>query len=114
MEEKYHSITKISRVKEPSSNIVAVHTECAEKRKTQWQKQNKKLVFQVGDYVKKKFTQGKRAEHMWVRITKVSKSQKTLHGVLDNVPVIVINIKCGDKVNVRRTQIESYISNQLN
>lgn len=99
--------------KEPISNIGIVHPECASDRKSEWQKTNKKLVLEKGDYVKKAFSVKKKgesfkAEHMWICINKCSKDQKTFEGTLTNEPVVCTNLKYGDTIKFKRSEIEEH------
>lgn len=97
-----------------SFNIAVVHAKCAEDRKKEWQKENKNLVLQKGDYIKMPFSYAdkkgkeKKAEHMWVCINKCSKDQKKFEGTLSNDPVICTDIKYGDTVKFKRSEIESH------
>jgi hypothetical protein len=71
-----------------------------------------KLDAKVGDFVKLKFRGEKRNEYMWVEVKRVhveSASAKddeyNFEGVLSNDPVIVKDMKCGDKVIFRKEDI---------
>lgn len=55
-----------------------------------------KIAFQSADSI---------AEHMWVKVTEVQDSN--LVGSLDNDPVFVTHIGCGDRVVLSRVQIEA-------
>lgn len=69
----------------------------------------KPIQFFLGKFVKKAFPgvgpKGNTTlEHMWVRIMMANKS--TLIGVLDNHPVLEMEIKRGSTVKVKRSEIE--------
>ena len=60
----------------------------------------------VGRTVKVAFAAaGGTAEHMWVEVTGVDGDR--LVGALDNHPVIVPDLKCGDRVELGRGQVEA-------
>jgi len=65
----------------------------------------------VGKFVKKAFegrdprTQETRIEHMWVKIGRVE--GETLHGVLDNDPVLEMDVKDGDPVSLTISEVEA-------
>ena len=83
-----------------------VYKSCGDERKRLWQKNNKDTVITTG-YCKLAFEQDDMREHMWV---KVIKSNKGLYqGILDNDPIYVSNINCGDKVIFEHEDIEHYI-----
>jgi len=71
-----------------------------------------KLDAKVGDFVKLKFQGEKRNEYMWVEVKRVhveSASAKddeyNFEGILSNDPVIVKDMKYGDKVIFRKEDI---------
>lgn len=51
---------------------------------------------EVGDYAKIRFGGDSPGEYMWVKVTNVNGNK--LEGTLDNDPVIVEDVKCGDIV----------------
>jgi hypothetical protein len=59
----------------------------------------------IGRYVKRAFEQDGRVEHMWVEVKKIT-DDGVLCGVLDNDPVVVNDVKCGDTVKVELCEIE--------
>lgn len=95
-------------MKEPLSNIGIASNESFDKRKANWQKLNKAVVINKGDYVQLAFKEGEAREHMWVKVESVTKQGK-FRGVLDNDPVLIKNIKDGDKVVFSRDEIEGYM-----
>ena len=60
----------------------------------------------MGRFIKMAFQSEKsRVEHMWVRVTNVDGDY--LIGELDNDPLFVTHVKCGDRVVLSRVQIEA-------
>jgi uncharacterized protein YegJ (DUF2314 family) len=72
-----------------SQNIRVAHRECIEKIKGTFD-------IEVGDYAKIRFEDDGQGEYMWVKVTNVTGDK--LEGTLNNDPVRVKNIKCGDLV----------------
>jgi uncharacterized protein YegJ (DUF2314 family) len=46
-------------------------------------------------------------EHLWIRIHSV-KNKNTLYGIVDNIPVLKLEVKDGDPVEVPIKNIESF------
>jgi uncharacterized protein YegJ (DUF2314 family) len=90
---------------EDPKNIRAVCNTCTEKIKAETQKELS-LVDLAGKYVKKRFVDGDKAEHMWVRVSSVNEDAGTLVGTLDNEPVVVGNVSLHDEVVVYRDEVE--------
>ena len=95
-------------------NVIGVCAGCGEARKAEWQKQNPDLYIGVGMYIKMAFRDADAhpdvpVEHMWVRITVVHDQQR-FEGVLDNDPVLVTLLKCGDTVQLVRSDIEEHLA----
>ncbi len=66
----------------------------------------KPLEWFLGRCVKMAFQSAESiVEHMWVRVTNVEGAN--LIGELDNDPVLVTHVKCGDRVVLSRVQIEA-------
>lgn len=87
-------------MEEKKENIMFLCSDCSNKAYP-----NKgKLKAKVGKYAKLKFTGGFTDEYMWVKVTKVGEDGWS-EGILDNDPVIVDNIKCGDNVTFREEDI---------
>jgi len=93
---------------ESMGNLAVIHKDAGEARRKKFQEENKDLKIGVGDWVKMAFVDGKETEHMWVKIKKV-KDKDNFEGVLDNDPIVVHNIKLGDKVTVKRSDIEQHL-----
>ena len=88
------------------NNIHILHKSYGDERKQHWQNNNKNTVI-VSGHCKLVFEQDEMREHMWV---KVIKSDKGLYqGILDNHPIIISNISCGDKVIFEHEDIEDYL-----
>lgn len=67
----------------------------------------------VGKFVKVAFPaidlQGKRTtEHMWLKVHSTEKGK--LVGVLDNIPIFKTEVKYGDTVRVKRSEIEEMLN----
>jgi len=75
---------------EDPQNIGKVHKKCAEKRKYQWQKNHKLSDVEIKDYVKIKFVEENRTEHMWIQITEILENGQ-LKGTIENEPVVIKN-----------------------
>ena len=60
-------------MKENINNIIGVCKECGDDRKASWQKSNKGLKINVGDFVKIAITDKKGTEHLWFQIIAVNK-----------------------------------------
>lgn len=69
------------------------------------------IEFFVGKHVMKAFagtdpkTGKERREHMWVRVSKVDRKGR-LVGKLDNDPMLMMPLSCGDRVTLLVTEIE--------
>jgi uncharacterized protein YegJ (DUF2314 family) len=57
--------------------------------------------------VKKAVTDGKQVEHMWLTDVRFDGTQ--FHGVINNDPNDVKNVKLGDKASVEKTQISDWM-----
>jgi len=85
-----------------------IHSECAAERQRKFQATLGNKVIPVGNWAKIRFTDPadeSLSEHMWVNITEQINPQM-YNGTLDNDPVTLTNIKCGDPVTFSRTDIE--------
>lgn len=93
--------------KESPYNIVTKCREHAPKPDKQFAE--KSPEFFIDHFVKKAFTDPgiEGAEHMWVKVKRVVDGE--LEGRLDNDPVQVTNVKCGDIVRVRLDEIEEFL-----
>jgi uncharacterized protein YegJ (DUF2314 family) len=91
------------------SNTGFIHGECADNRLKEWQEKNANTKIEVGNYVKMKFIQeDKEPEWMWVEISNVI-GKDDFEGCLANDPLKLTNIKCGDKVQVKRSNISQLL-----
>ena len=66
-----------------------------------------KQLLTVGDYVKVGFQSKYGNERMWLQIEEVAYPK--FHGKLDNDPVVIKNIKCGDSFEVTANHILDFI-----
>ena len=62
----------------------------------------------VGKFIKKAFIEGGQTEYMWVKIKKVMGG--FLIGEVNNDPVTLESIKCGDIVKTKTEEIIHYLS----
>ena len=58
-------------------------------------------------YVKKRFDQGDRSEHIWIANPRVDGTEFV--GAVGNDPQIVTNISCGDEARVEFDQISDWM-----
>lgn len=58
-------------------------------------------------YIKSRHTDGKEAEHMWFAIDDLK--NKSVIGILDNIPLKLKNIKLNDKVEIQFSEIEDWV-----
>ena len=90
-------------------NVGLMHKHCGDKRKQEWQDNNKDVKVQIGWHCKIAFTQGKETEHMWVLVLVVDNDKREYSGKLDNDPVVVTNVKFEDTVSFKYEDIEDLI-----
>lgn len=95
-------------MKESPSNVGIVCKDHAPKPNAKFAKE-KPLSF-VGKYVKIGFraklpTGNETVEHMWVAVKAVE--GKKLQGILNNDPVLAIDVECGDSVTFDVSEIEA-------
>lgn len=99
----------MSNKKEPPENITEICDECGQERLQKWQEENKDTIIEKGDFVKIPFIQEidgkKKTEWMWCVVNKISKNQQVIIGILDNDPMYVTDVKCGNKYRFGRNQI---------
>ena len=76
---------KMKQDKEPKVNIVSVCKECSEQIHQDWQKKNKDLHIEEGDYIKIALTDKKRTEHMWFKVDLVVNEKEFIHNSVFNV-----------------------------
>lgn len=84
---------------ESRDNIMFVCKECSQEMYP------KKGTFdpKVGDSIKLKFSESGRNEYMWVNVTKCDGEK--YEGVLDNDPIFIEGLKCGDNVKFGKDEI---------
>lgn len=90
------------------SNTEGICACCVTSRWLEWQRANKDTKIVPGDFVKIAFyAPNDGQEHMWVRVNAVNGDK--IVGQLDNDPVLIEDLKCGDKVELDRIQIEDLL-----
>ena len=89
---------------ENENNIVLMCKDCSNERRNNFQNTFDKYSLEVGNMIKKDFIEGKESEHMWVQIVSITKTG--IKGLLANEPFVIKNLKLGDKVIVKFTEIE--------
>lgn len=92
-----------------TDNVGLLHTHCAEQRKQEWQLNNPNVALQLGYYCKIEFKEGEHTEHMWVVVLVVDNEKGEYSAKLDNDPIGLTNIKCGDTVSFKYKDIEDLI-----
>ena len=86
---------------EHKDNIMLICKECVEKVYP-----NKgKLTVDIGKFAKLKFTDGHAGEYMWVMVIAVNKRKEEYEGRVDNDPILVTNVKYGDKVKFKKEDV---------
>ena len=92
-------------VSEDPGNIIITCKDCADRMYI-----NKgNFDIKVGDFVKLRFDEGYGEEYMWVIVKK--QNGDLFEGILDNDPVIMTNMKCGDKVIFDKNEVVDRIRN---
>lgn len=86
---------------EHEDNIVLICKECVE----QVYPNKGKLTVDIGKFAKLKFTGERRAEYMWVRVIAANKRKEEYEGIVDNDPIFVTSVKCGDKVKFKKEDV---------
>ena len=94
---------------ENKKNIQHVCNKCSDEKKAETQRNLPTLADLIGGYVKKRFVEGDKGEHMWVHVTSCNEQAGTLIGTLDNEPVVVMNVAHGDEVVIYRDEIEAIL-----
>jgi uncharacterized protein YegJ (DUF2314 family) len=75
-----------------------------------WQKKNKNLKINIGDFVKVKVTDKNGTENLWFGVTKkLLWTKNQFIGTCDNTPVIVECIKYGELRRFDFKDISNYI-----
>lgn len=90
-------------MKEPS-NTSGICKKHSTERLVEWQENNEKTSINIGDFVKLGFYQDEITEWMWVEVTEILPNNK-YKGNLDNIPLHLTNIKCGDYVVLSKDNI---------
>ncbi len=74
---------------ENPGNVGVVCRDCMEKNKGTFE-------IEIGDYSKIRFGDSGPGEYMWVKVMYIDGNK--IEGILDNDPIIVQNVKYGDKI----------------
>jgi uncharacterized protein YegJ (DUF2314 family) len=101
-------------VKENPNNIVAKCADCSEKQHKLWQRKNKNLIINRGDFIKIAFTDTNGTEHLWLKVSQATTqgSHKVYIGRINNIPVILSSYKYNQQIKVGRDEIEDYIKGE--
>ena len=84
-----------------------VHSDCSKRRNEKIlndinraaQAIESKITHEGEAFVQFKFEQeGTRSEYMWVKVTSINEINYDLTGTLDNDPLSITNVKCGDTI----------------
>lgn len=86
-----------------ADNVGMIHGRCAEERHQAFQKKLGDGPIPLNSFAKLMFTNNEFMEYMWVKIDKITGDDCV--GVLDNDPVFLTNVKCGDVINFKRADI---------
>lgn len=97
---------------ETIDNIALIYSDCAKKRHQVWQEQNSNAKIRPGDFIKvgidtdnSKHTK----EYLWLKVEMISDDRADIQCIVNNTPVLVSNLQCGDKIIVSRIMIEDYL-----
>ena len=94
-------LTKI----ETDLNTRIICKECADERRKDWQKQNKGLKINIGNFVKLSVSDSNGEEHLWFEVVKVN----PLVGRCDSVPILIKKVRYNDFFSFRFKEIEDYL-----
>ena len=130
--------TKGKMIEWELKNTVHICSECSAKMRKAWQKKNKRLKIQIGDFVKVAITDGKvqKIENLWFEVLAVNKICPTCKsddvyesdlnpdythrcnncgdyfsefvGRCDNIPIDIENIKFDDITHFKFSDIGDY------
>lgn len=70
-----------------------------------------RLALEEGDWAKLVFEEGERGERMWVKVTRVEGPGR-YEGVLDNMPVMLVDVQAGDEVEFGAEHVASILKGQ--
>lgn len=86
-------------------NVEMKCADCCKEQYQDWHIENKGKKIVVGDYIKVACKDGKETEHMWFEVIEVI-SDIEFKGRLDNMPVMIGNLKYRDIIKIKFNQIE--------
>lgn len=104
-----------------NGNIRSVCNDCIDKKYTEFREKNGVLNLLISCskskivFIKSKFVDNDEIEHMWVKVTSLVDKDNTIiiRGVLDNEPVLVNNVSCGDTVEISLDNICNFIADSV-
>ena len=99
-------------MEEDPNNIRMACEQCFKKKHIKTQSVLPALPELVGKYVMKRFSEGTKAEHMWVKIVSVNEEAGTLIGELSNEPTLFQDLTLGDEVVVYKDEIEGILEGE--
>lgn len=129
---------------ELTKNVIYKCKDCWNKEKKTWQKKNKLLKINTGDFVKIPITDKNGTEHLWFEVININENKKCptcksddvyrtdlnpdynfrcngcgdyfaeFVGRCDNVPVVIEKLKYDDITNFEFTDIENHIGKDVN
>lgn len=91
--------------REANQNTIPISKKLGEKMKKDWQKQNKGLKINVGDFVKLAVTDSNGTEHLWFEVKEVS----PFTGRCDNVPIVIEEVRYNNIIPFKFEEIEDYV-----
>lgn len=92
---------------EEENNVHLFCGSCLDKSKKDFQNRFNKYSLEVGGYVKKKFVENGKSEHMWVKI--IGLKENIVIGLLDNCPLWISSLNYGDILELGFDEIENYM-----
>lgn len=91
---------------EEEENIMHICSCCSDKLHQDFQKQFDKNIIKIGDFIKTKFTEKGKSEHMWVKVLEIG--EDNIKGNLANEPNTIKKLKVWDFVKIKFEDIENY------
>lgn len=101
-----------------NGNIINICKECSEQKHSNFINNNGivELTYAIENskevFIKAKFIDNEKIEHMWVEITKLIEENDSIliEGILDNEPILVTNVKYKDIVKVSFYDVSNFIA----
>lgn len=95
-----------------NDNIRHLCSHCGDEARRIWQEENRNTLIEIQDYVKIRFDQEDiPSEWMWVLVTDIMPDDMFV-GQLDNDPINLTNIKCGDLLEFKREEIAMLVKKE--